>query len=137
MPIKNIDCPFRADFDTKTNPGKVISRQKILTVLPNKTRAFRHHVVSQYTVLVNVTHEELVSVFCRERISKVKTRASVSRLVCMIPDCLDVIINKTVHVLSALLVINPSLNDMKQVGNYAAGGKTLPMIVEIKAPRIG
>ena len=82
-------------------------------MLPDKTRAFRHHVVSQYTVLVNVTHEELVAVFFRERIGKIKTRTSVGRLMGMVPDRLDIIINKTVYVLPALLVINTPLHNMK------------------------
>ena len=60
-----------------------------------------------------------------------------SRLVGVVSNRFNIIINKTVHVLLALLVINSSLNNMKQMGNYAAGGKTLPMVIEIKPPRVG
>ena len=54
----------------------------------------------------------------------------------MVPAGLDIIINVFVYVLTALLVVNATLDDMEEVRDDTARGKTLALVIEIKAPWI-
>ena len=86
---------------------------------------------------MNITHEKLIAVFLRKNISQVETSPAMSRLMYMVTDGFDIIVNETVYILFALFVINTALNDMKEMGDHTTSSKALSHIVEIEAPRIG
>ena len=85
-------------------------------------------------MFMNVAHEKLITVFLRENIGQVKTGTAVGRLVNMVTDGLDVIVNERVYIPFALLVVDAPLNDMEKVWNHTTGCKALPHIVKIKSP---
>jgi hypothetical protein len=88
-------------------------------------------------MFMDIAHEKLITVFLRENISQVKTGTAVSRLMNMVTNGLDVIVNEKVYILFALLVIDASLDDMEEMGDHTTSGKTLPHVVKIKTPGIG
>jgi hypothetical protein len=88
-------------------------------------------------MLVDIAHEELIAVFLGEDVGQIKTGPAMGGLMGMVSDGLDVVIDVRVHVLPALLVIDATLNDMKEVRNYATGGKPLAHVIEVKTPRVG
>ena len=88
-------------------------------------------------MLMNIAHEKLIAVFLRKNICQVETGTPMSRLMNMVANSFDIIVHIGVHILLTLLVINTSLYDMEEVGNHTTGGKALPHIIKIKAPRVG
>ena len=87
-------------------------------------------------MFVYVTHKKLIAVFFRKNIRQIEAGSSVSRLMGMVANGLDVVVNIGVYILFALLVIDASLNYMKKVRNDTASSETLPHVIEIKAPGI-
>ena len=77
-------------------------------------------------MLVDVAHEELVAVLLREGVGEVEARSAVRGLVDVVTAGLDVVVDKLVHVLPALLVVDAALDDMKQVRDDAACGDPGP-----------
>src|SRR6056300_661368 len=85
-------------------------------------------------MFVYVAHKKLIPVFFRKNIRQVEAGTSVSRLMCMIANGLDVVIHIGVYILLALLVIDAPLYDMKKVRNDTASSETLTHVIKIKTP---
>ena len=87
-------------------------------------------------MFMNVAHEKLIAVFLRKNIGQVETSSAMSRLVYMVSDGLDIIVNERIYILFALFVVDTSLDNMKEMRNHTTCGKALSHIVEIKTPRV-
>ena len=68
MPVEDVNSPFWTSFQTKANPCKIVGRNEVFTVTTDIAGAFGLHDVSQELVLMDVAHEELVSVLFWEGI---------------------------------------------------------------------
>ena len=137
MPIEDINGTFRAYLNTKANQCHVVGRQKIVPVLPNKTRSIGDHYIRQHGMFVDVAHEQPAVVFFGESICQVESRTTMGGQMGVIANRLNVIVNMWVEMRPALLVVNSPLNHVKQMRNDATGSETLALIIEIKTPRIG
>ena len=55
----------------------------------------------------------------------------------MIADGLDVVVDVRIDVRLRLLVIDPALHDVKEMGDDTTRGKTMTDVIEIEAPGVG
>ena len=95
------------------------------------------HDIGKHLVLVDVAHEELIAVFRRKSIAEVEAGTPMGRLVMVVSDGGDVIVDVGVKMGLGLLVVGSTLDDVEDVRDDAASGKGLTSVVEIKAPWVG
>ena len=136
VPVEKIDTAFGADFDAEPDPREVVRRHEIVAVLSNKTGTFWFHDVCQYGVFMDVAHEQPIVVLLGKRVRQIETCATMSRQVSVVADRLNVVVDVWVDVRLALLVIDATLHDMKQMRNYTARGEALAVVVKIESPWI-
>ena len=106
-------------------------------MLADEAGSVRDHDVRQHSVFMNVAHEQTISICFGKRVCQIEAGSTVSRQVCVVANCLDVVINVGVDVLSTLFVVDTALNNVKQMGNHTARGETLAVVVKVEAPGIG
>ena len=66
VPVKDVDPAIRSDFHAEANPGKVVGGHEVAAVSADVGGPIRLHIIGEDGMLVDVAHEELVTVFGRE-----------------------------------------------------------------------
>ena len=137
MPIQNVNAAFGADFDAESDPGQIVGWHEVIAMFADEAGTLAFENVGQHGVFVDVAHEQPVSIFIRESVGEIETRAAVCREVSVVANRLDIIEDVRIYMRAALLVIHAPLDNVKQVRNDAACRKSLAVIVKIESPRVG
>ena len=86
VPVEDIDAPLGSRLDTETDPGQVVDRHKIVAMFTDVAGTLGFHDIGQHHVLVDITHEESVSILGGKRVRQVETRAPMGRLMGMVTE---------------------------------------------------
>ena len=63
MPIEHVDGTIWSNFQTKSDPLRIICQHCIFVMFRNKTGAIVYQTVGQESMLVNIGHEKFVVIF--------------------------------------------------------------------------
>ena len=137
VPVEDVDATIRSDFHTEANPSEIVGGHEITTVSADVGGAIRFHVIGEDGMLVDVAHEELVSVFGGKSIGQIEAGSAVGREVGVVAYRLDGRVGVGIKVGAGLFVVDAALDDVEEMGDDAAGGKAVAEIIEVEAPRIG
>ena len=137
VPVEDVDATIRPNFHTEANPGKIVGGHEITSVSADVSGAIRFHVIGENGMFVDIAHEELIAVFGGEGIGQIEAGSAVCREVGVVADRLDGCVSVGIEIGTRLFVVDAALDDVKEMRDDAAGGKTVAEIIEVKAPWIG